>query len=185
MLLRSRTDENLVWHGEIDSVDYDNPVQSSNPYMDYGMSDEMTTASKYYFYVTLYSDSGLMLGQHLYIEPEAGQNEQGLYLFSFYLCDVDGNPYVWAAGADNRLVKRSVTLGRYDESADSWEILDGLSPKDYIAFPDESCVQGAPVIVYSEDSFDNGAYAGYDDGGGFENGGFEDGAWAGEAGGVG
>ena len=155
----------------------------------------MHTPSKYYFYVALDSDDGLMLGQHLYIEPEVGQNEQGLYLFSVYLCDLDGSPYVWAAGADGKLVKRSVTLGRYDESADSWEILDGLGPKDYIAFPDESCVQGAPVILYSEDSFDNGAYdggfdGGYDGGfeGGFEEGGNADGgegAWAGEAGAVG
>ena len=164
MVVRSRTDESVLWRGEIEMIDTDNPVQNNNNM--YG-GDEFTSASKYPFYVKLENDDGLMLGQHVYIEPEAGQDEQGMFLPAYYLCDVDGSPYVWAANSSDKLEKRNLTLGRYDPDADSWEILGGLTPNDYIAFPDETCVAGAGVVRYDEESFDNGM-----NGGDFE-GGFE------------
>lgn len=154
MLIRSRMDETLVWYGTVESVDLDNPVQSGNNYYDSGNGgDEMSTASKYPFYVALEDDTGLLLGQHVYIETDAGEQAQGLYLYAAYLCDADGDSYVWACKGD-KLEKRSVTLGQYDELNDSWEILSGLAVDDYIAFPDETCVAGAPVVRYDEDSFD-------------------------------
>ena len=37
-------------------------------------------------------------------------------------------------------------LGRYDEAADVYEILFGLSEQDYVAVPDDSvCIEGAPT----------------------------------------
>ena len=176
MVVRSRTDESVLWYGQIEMIDTDNPVQNNN--MMYYGSDEFTSTSKYPFYVKLDSDEGLMLGQHVYIEPETGQNEQGMFLPSYYLCDLDGNPYVWAANSSDKLEKRNLTLGRYDEDADSWEILGGLTPSDYIAFPDETCVAGAGVIRYDENSFDTGNYEGdfgYEENAGFEGDfGYED-----------
>ena len=60
-----------------------------------------------------------MLGQHVYIEPDEGQEEkkEGLWISEFYIVDADTNsPYVWAADKDKRLVKKSVILGQYDET---------------------------------------------------------------------
>ena len=176
MLIRSRMDETLVWYGTVESVDLENPVQSgNNNYYDYGTGgDEMSTASKYPFYVALEDDTGLLLGQHVYIEADTGEQTQGLYLYAAYLCDADGSSYVWACKGD-KLEKRSVILGHYDEMNDSWEIVSGLTVDDYIAFPDETCVAGAPVVRYDENSFDMPA----EDSGAWEDEGTweDEGAW--------
>ena len=152
VIIRSRTDENVMWTGTVASVDWENPVQSNNMMMMYGGSqDEMTTSSKYPFYVTLNSDEGLMLGQHVYIEPEqgqmAGQDEgDGFYLPSYYINDLDTDaPWVWAANNKDKLEKRPLTLGNYNMDTDSYEIMEGLSLTDYIAYPDETCHEGAAV----------------------------------------
>ena len=43
-------------------------------------------------------------------------------------------------------VSSPVELGRYDEAADVYEILSGLSEQDYVAVPDDSvCIEGAPT----------------------------------------
>ena len=193
MLIRSRADESVVWHGQIEMVDFDNPVQNNNNY--YGMGgDELSTASKYPFYVSLESDTGLMLGQHVFIELETGEEEEGLYLNAAYINDVEGKAWVWAANSSDKLEKRSVKLGKYDRDNDSWEILSGLSANDYIAFPDENCKAGAGVVRYDENSFEGGYEGGYEEGGyegGYEEGGYEEyegdfeGGDFGEAGGVG
>ncbi len=182
MLIRSRADESVVWHGVIDRVDTENPVQNNNNY--YGpSSDELSTASKYPFYVTLENDDGLMLGQHVYIELETAEEKSGLYLNAAYINDVDRSAWVWAADSKDKLEKRNVQLGEYDQSNDSWEIVSGLSPSDYIAFPDETCEVGANVVRYDENSFEGGfgPEGGYEEGfeegfeGDFGEGGFEEG----------
>ena len=152
VIIRSRTDDTLMWSGTVSSVDYENPISNTSMMMMYGgQQDEMTTSSKYPFYVTLNSDDGLMLGQHVYIEPEqgqmAGQEEgDGFYLPSYYINDLDTeSPWVWAANSKDRLEKRTLTLGNYNMDSDSYEIMDGLTLEDYIAYPDENCSVGARV----------------------------------------
>ena len=43
---------------------------------------DVSTASKYPFYVTLDSSDGLLMGQHVYIEPDhgQGQRQEGIHL---------------------------------------------------------------------------------------------------------
>ncbi len=159
VVIRSRVDKNSTWSGVISMIDWNNP-QSGNSggggvvYYDMGMSDDMTSSSKYPFYITLDESDGLMLGQHVYIEPDNGQYEQeAMMLPAMYILDADSSPWVWAANSRDKLEKRSVTLGAYDGALDSFEIVDGLSADDYIAFPDESCVSGASVSRFDENSF--------------------------------
>ena len=38
---------------------------------------------------------------------------------------------------------------------DCFEILEGLTADDYIAFPDETCTSGAPVSRFDENAFSN------------------------------
>ena len=45
--------------------------------------------------------------------------------------------YVWAVNGRNKLEKRPVKLGEYDEAMGAYEILSGLTEDDYIAFPME------------------------------------------------
>ncbi len=150
VIIRSRTDDTVMWSGTVISVDWENPIQSNSMMMYGGAQDEMTTSSKYPFYIRLNSDDGLMLGQHVYIEPEQGQmtgveGESGFYLPSYYINDLDSDPWVWAADSKDKLEKRLLTLGNYNMDSDSYEIMEGLSLEDFIAYPDENCRVGAPV----------------------------------------
>ena len=70
VIIRSRVDD-TTWTGTITKVDTDNPAQSNqNEYYDDSSSDSDTTSSKYNFYVSVDEAKGLMLGQHVYIEPD-------------------------------------------------------------------------------------------------------------------
>ena len=94
-----------------------------------------------------------MLGQHVYIEMDEGQEEkkEGIWLSEFYIMDADTNsPYVWAADENKRLEKRSVVLGQYDENLGEYEIADGLTKKDCIAYPSELLTEGMKTTVSSE-----------------------------------
>ena len=149
VVVRSRSDAGMTWTGVIAEID-SNPEESNNSmgYYYYGYSDEMTTSSSYPFYVDLDSMDDLLLGQHVYIEPEAGQTEEqtGLMLDASYVCGSEEEGYfVWAADGNDRIEKRSVTVGAFDELLYQYEILDGLTAEDRIAFPDDSVQAGAPV----------------------------------------
>ena len=145
--LMSRTEESAVWKGSITVVDYDNPSQGNENDRYMGVSsDEMTTASRYPFYVELDSTEGLMLGQHLYVELDTGEDTPGVGISGAFLCyDEDGSAYVWAEKG-GKLEKRAITLGDYDPMTDVQKITEGLSLEDYIAYPDpELCKPGAPT----------------------------------------
>ena len=151
----SRTDENVYWLGTVTLVDYENPTQGNDNSYYYGYStDEMTSSSKYPFYVELDSTEGLILGQHVYMEVDAGEEESsGVAVSSAFICyDEDGSTYVWAENR-GKLEKRTVTIGEYNFMLDTMEILEGLTEEDYIAFPDgELCVEGAPTThEYAEE----------------------------------
>lgn len=146
ILVTSRTDPNQTWTGVVASMDLESANQNSmtNDYM--GAYDEMTSSSSYTFYVDLDNTDGLILGQHVYLEPytEPVTTADGLWLPEYYICQsVDGMSYVWANDENDRLVEKYVTLGIYDPNVCAWEILDGLTREDYIAFPSEYCQSGA------------------------------------------
>ena len=140
----SRTDPDRFWLGSVSLVDYENPTQENNN-NNYVMSpDEMTTSSKYPFYVELEDTEGLILGQHVYMEVAAEEGTvSGLPIsMAFISYEEDGTPFVWAEKR-NHLEKRTVTLGSINDMMGTVEILDGLTEEDYIAFPDpELCREG-------------------------------------------
>ena len=97
--LTSRSGSSDTWTGTVTLVDYENPSQGSDMDRYYGnSSDEMTTASRYPFYVALDSTDGLMLGQHLYIELDYGTDvTPGVGVSASFVCyNEDGSAYVWA-----------------------------------------------------------------------------------------
>ena len=144
----SRTDDRQ-WTGTVALVDYESPVQDNSNQIYYGVAtDEMTTSSKYPFYVELDNTDGLLLGQHVYLRLEGqGEEKSGLSIGSAFICyeDTDGSPYVWAENR-GKLEKRPVTLGEYDMMNDTYPVESGLTGEDYIAFPDpELCQEGTPT----------------------------------------
>ncbi|QNM04633.1 efflux RND transporter periplasmic adaptor subunit [Qiania dongpingensis] len=148
VIVHSRVDDSLIWSGTVDTIDTEKPITGSGDGMAVSSgSDTGAQATKYPFYVTLDSSDGLMLGQHVYLEPNLGQGEEkdGMWLMSSYIVRDDGDPYVWAAGSDGKLEKRPVSLGDHDEEMDTYQILDGLKASDYIVWPSEDCKKGAAV----------------------------------------
>ena len=88
VIIRSRVDESQTWNGTISKIDTDN-VQKSD---DDSSSDSSVSATKYPFYVELPSAEGLLLGQHVYIELDEGQDDQqkeGIWLYSNYVVQDD------------------------------------------------------------------------------------------------
>lgn len=155
--LTSRLDSSKTWLGTVTLVDYENPVKNENNYY-ISSSDSGESASKYPFYVELDSIEGLIMGQHLYMERYTeGEDASGVTVSSAYICyEDDGSAYVWAENSRGKLEKRAVTLGAYNENTDNYQVTDGLSETDYIAFPDEQyCHVGAPAshtpVTYEEE----------------------------------
>lgn len=147
VIVYSRVDSTQTWHGEVSEVKDTNDEDSSDSGMYYyGSSDN--SSSKYTFYVELESSDNLILGQHVYMEEDIGQNDKkdGLWLEEYYIMQEDGHAYVWRANASNVLEKHEVTLGEYDEELMKYEITDGLEAEDYIAYPTGLVEEGAPVI---------------------------------------
>ena len=140
----SRTDENQFWLGTVTLVDYENPTQENGNNYYVSNTDEMTSSSKYPFYVELENTDGLILGQHVYLELAVEEGESaGIPISMSFLCyEEDGSTYVWAENR-GRLEKRTVTLGDMNDMMGTVDILDGLTEADYIAFPDpERCREG-------------------------------------------
>lgn len=173
VVIRSRTDDS-VWTGIISLIDWENPVADSNNYY-YGNSDEMTTSSKYPFYVQLDSEEGLFIGQHVYIEEGTLTEEPAaLCLPSYFVIVEEGTePYVWAMDPEGKLEKRTIGLGAYLEDMDCYEVAEGLSMEDYLAFPEEGLKEGQSTVKWDETMFDNGVQGGDGEIGYMEDGSFE------------
>lgn len=140
----SRVDPQAVRNGYVDAIERE-PISNSNNSLvvHYGSEDSFTPASKYNFYVLLDNFDGLMLGQHVYVEPsDSGIIKTGLWLPGYYI-ETDGSKsYVWAANDRNTLERREVSLGQYDEEMDEFEVLSGLNFDDSIAIPDGTLHNG-------------------------------------------
>lgn len=144
VLIHSRLDETQTWTGTISKIDNE-PASDENNGMYYAGPSGNETSSSYNFYVELDDASAdLILGQHVYLEPDAGQTQtkEGLWLMEGYFV-IDGNTaYAWVKNDKNRLEKREVTLGDYDSELAEYQILSGLTAEDYIAWPMASFEEG-------------------------------------------
>ncbi|MBQ6067528.1 MAG: HlyD family efflux transporter periplasmic adaptor subunit [Clostridia bacterium] len=179
--IRSRTDETQTWQGVIQTIDWENAEKEDRSNYGFygGESDEMTTSSKYPFYITVEDPEGLIVGQHVYIEPgETVSNwSDQLMIPAYFVNDADDAPWVWAVNGRDRLEKREITLGDYDETTEQYAVLTGLTLDDYVAFPDETLQPGmkaekidgyAPAddgefyddAVFDGEAFENGAFEG-------------------------
>ena len=141
VIVRSRVDENQTWSGTFTAVNTDE-AENNNNNMYYGATSTETTSSSYSFYVMLDSSDGLLLGQHVYIEKDLGEEQSGIWLDEGYIVNADSKPYVWTEDNKGKLEKRDVTLGEYNEETYQYEIQSGLEESDYIAFPQDFLEEG-------------------------------------------
>lgn len=154
VIIRSRADETVTWTGSIKTIDTENPQSNTNNYYSDSSSSD-NSASKYPFYIQLDSSDGLMLGQHVYIEPDYGQGEvkTGLWLDASYVLEDDGT-YVWALDSRGRLEKRQVEIGDRDDDMYLVQIASGLSEDDYIVWPSDDLYVGMKVTKYEDVDWD-------------------------------
>ena len=160
MIIHSRVDETITWCGTVTKIDRENA--QSNPYASL-FGNEGSSGSNYPFYVELTGSEGLMMGQHVYLEPDLGQNDAethpGIWLDSYYI-DETADPFVWADDG-GKLVKKPVTLGERDDELGKVQILEGLTEADLIAFPEDTLREGmntldSAYMVEEETSDDTG-----------------------------
>ena len=150
--VHSRVDDS-TWDGVISRIDLNGAAQNQGDeemYIDEeSESDDETSSSSYPFYVELNTSDGLMLGQHVYVEPASGMDgikHDGIWLDEAYLVDADSDdPYVWADNGKGRLTRQKVEVGEYDEESMEYEILSGLSEQDRIAVPTNSLRKGVKI----------------------------------------
>lgn len=151
-----------MWMGTVLNIDTDagegQGGMNGGMIMGPGMDNGMTNTTKYPFYVELDSVDGLLLGQHVYMEVAAEQPQMpGLWIPAMYLADITVNEEtmettasVWVASANDRLEKRTVTLGMQDYMTGCYEILSGLNPEDYVADPTAPGCEAGAAVAYRE-----------------------------------
>ena len=162
----SRVDDS-IWPGRIYKINTEETKQNGSRYYYYD-SGSGEQASKYDFFVELDNNEDLLMGQHVYIELGSGadQESDALLLPLYDVVENEGQPFVYAADGENRIEKRTVTLGDQDEENGTVAILDGLSYLDRIAFPDETVQVGmlasetayVPEDLGSMEPMDMGGY---------------------------
>ena len=147
VLIHSRVDENITWTGVIENIDTSNPeTGNNNGYVMMG-DDDSKKSSRYPFYINLDSMEGLMMGQHVFIEKDIGQENQkeGLWLSNYYIVEENGEHFVWVANAKDKLEKRKIEVGQKDEELGEYQISSGLTTNDYIAIPQENLTEGSNI----------------------------------------
>lgn len=149
--IHSRIDDNKTWTGTISQVDTNGAVSDSDENSMNGDQNTDNTASKYTFYVVPDTQDGMMIGQHVYITVGKQETDKGIWLNADYVVRDGDTAYVWLANTNGVLEKRTVTIGRHNEEANTYEITDGLTLDDYLAFPTDDCKEGEKTTVSQAD----------------------------------
>lgn len=151
VLVHSRVNDS-VWKGRITKIDTENAVTSDSA--GYGMANSESRSSKYPFYVDLESSEGLIMGQHVYMEPDLEQGEEdtgeGIWLAAYMVDQTDpDHPFVWK-DVRGRLQKQEVTISEVREELGKVKISDGLTTEDSICIPDGTLTPGMKTAPMSE-----------------------------------
>ena len=151
VLVHSRVNDR-VWKGKITKIDTENALQSDNA--GFGMGNSESKSSKYPFYVDLENSDGLIMGQHVYIEPDLEQGEEntgeGIWLAAYMVDQTDPeHPFVWK-DVKGRLQKQEVTISEIREELGKVKISEGLSMEDSICIPDGTLTPGMRTAPMSE-----------------------------------
>ena len=147
VIIRSKTDQNKMWNGKIKKIEMNQEQQEQQTAdMQNSLGEQ---ASRYPFYIQLDQKKGLMLGQHVFVEPDVGQKEKksGIWLDDGFLVkEAKNDYYVWFVD-HGKAKKRPVKIGKVDENMGISEIYSGIKKSDYIIWPEDSLKQGQKVQI--------------------------------------
>ena len=152
VIVRSRNDESKIWPGKVTRIvttPEDNNSKVSDGLIN-GMDSTGEKMTMYPFYVALNSSEGLLLGQHVFVEPDLGQGQikEGLWLdASYFVVNDDAKTGIaWTANSQNKLQQVTVEFGEFDAELNQYQVLNGLTTDDRIAWPMEHYKEGLPVV---------------------------------------
>ena len=153
VLVHSRVDDR-TWKGKVTKIDTENPENSNSGMYGYSGGDSSSRSSNYPFYVELEKSDGLIMGQHVYVEPDLGQeNEEeagSIWIGSFMVDQSDpDHPFVWK-DVNGRLRKQEVAVGETREEIGKVRITEGLTLEDSICMPEENLKEGMKTLPMSE-----------------------------------
>ncbi len=75
-----------TWTGTVESIEREAANDNNNSGVSFGSESSFTKATKYNFYLVLDDFKGLMLGQHVYVEPDEAEDvKTGIWLPSYYI----------------------------------------------------------------------------------------------------
>ena len=152
VIVHSRVNEN-TWKGTIVKIDTENPMTSDGGNF-MGVNNDSGKSSRYPFYVELANSDGLIMGQHVYVEPDLEQGEEGtaegIWLPAYMVDRSDpDHPFVWK-DSHGKLVKQEVTIAEVREELGKVKITEGLTLRDSICLPDPSLKVGMKTAPMSE-----------------------------------
>ena len=172
VLVHSRVDDR-TWKGKVTKIDTENPENSNSGMYGYSGGDSSSRSSNYPFYVELEKSDGLIMGQHVYVEPDLGQeNEEeagSIWIGSFMVDQTDpDHPFVWK-DVNGKLRKQEVVIGDTREEIGKVKITEGLTLEDSLCVPDGSLKEGMKTLPMSEkpaeeteDVYEEGMEEGYE-----------------------
>ena len=139
----SRRNPDLVWNGVVKAVGKDPAAKDGN--------ESPARSASYPFYVEPEHSDGLILGEHVYLEPVGDRDPAELWLPAGYVENVRDYPMenkttgtVWVDNGSGKLEQAAVTTGSLDAELGSYPIYSGLSPDQWIADPaQDGCREGA------------------------------------------
>lgn len=171
VILYSRVDSSQTWKGVVSKIDLEN-VQSGGSQSDFyyaSGSSSNRSSSSYAFYISLLSSSNteggveLIPGQHVWIEPDNGQTDaaDGIWIPEDYILNLNGTeenePYVWIVNAQDNIEKRTIVLGASLPELNKYEVVEGLSEGDFIAYPVGSIQEGMKAVKIFQEKTSNEA----------------------------
>lgn len=145
VIVRSRINPEAVWNGTVSEINVQSPVNKNT---DTESGDTQTQSSSYNFYVNLDSSEDLMLGQHVYVESDQGQQlkKEGIWLDETYLVIEGEKAYVWADNGKGEIEKKEIVLGQYNEKLYQYEITEGIVIEDKITLPNANLKKGMKTM---------------------------------------
>ncbi len=117
---------------------YDGTIRDISPYPDTtGMFSEGGSDSSYPITISV-GNANLTNGDWVQVtlmpDNSAGMSgDMMLYIWKAFVLDEDGGKFVYKRGEDGKLHKQEVVLGSL--SGDGYEVISGITPEDYVAFP--------------------------------------------------
>jgi hypothetical protein len=100
----------------------------------------------YPFTVFIDGEADLQEGSYVSVMYSTATTQQGIYLENPFLRTEQGRTYVYVRGADGKLEQRFVTTGKALWGSYT-EILEGITPEDFLAFPYGTNIKsGAPTV---------------------------------------